>query len=79
MLTAVLIVAIVMTVPITAIVTDHNRRVVKLKAEFIRDEIELEKLKQQNFIVETEKMKLELEKMKLDYTVEQKHIIELKK
>lgn len=79
MLTAVLIVGIVMAVPITAIVTDHNRRVVKLKAEFIRDEIELEKLKQQNFIVETEKMKLELEKMKLDYTAEQRHIIELKK
>lgn len=79
MLGAIIIVAIVMTVPITAIVTDHNRRVVKLKAEFIRDEIELEKLKQQNFIVETEKMKLELERMKLDYSAEQKHILELKK
>lgn len=75
----VLIVGIVMAIPITAIITNHNRQVVKLKAEFIRDEIELEKLKQQNFIVETEKMKLELEKMKLDYTVEQKHILELKK
>ncbi|MEK5037797.1 hypothetical protein [Sporosarcina sp. FSL K6-3457] len=79
MLGAIIIVAIVMTIPITAIITDHNRRVVKLKAEFIRDEIELEKLKQQNFIVETEKMKLELERMKLDYTAEQKHILELKK
>ncbi|WP_342505518.1 hypothetical protein [Sporosarcina sp. FSL K6-2383] len=79
MLTSVLIVGMVMAVPITAIITDHNRRVVKLKAEFIRDEIELEKLKQQNFIVETEKMKLELERMKLDYSTEQKHILELKK
>ena len=32
------------------------------------EEIELEKLKQQNFIIETEKMKLELEQMKLDYS-----------
>ncbi len=79
MLTAVLIVGIVMAVPITAIITDHNRRVVKLKAEFIRDEIELERLKQQNFIVETEKMKLELEKMKLDYTTGQNHILKIDK
>lgn len=79
MLEGVLIVGMVMAVPITAIITNHNRQVVKLKAGFIRDEIELEKLKQQNFIVETEKMKLELEKMKLDYTVEQTHILELKK
>ena len=39
MLTSVLIVAIVMSVPITAIITDHNRRVVKIKGEFMRDEI----------------------------------------
>ena len=45
-----------------------KRRIVKIKGEFMRDEIELEKLKQQNFIMETEKMKIELEQMKLDYT-----------
>ncbi|MCG7335611.1 hypothetical protein MHZ95_10000 [Sporosarcina sp. ACRSM] len=79
MLTAVLIVAIVMTVPITAIITDHNRRIAKIKAETVRDEIELEKLKQQNFIVETEKMKLELEKMKLDYTSGQNELLKIDK
>lgn len=41
-----------------------------MKKEFIREEIELEQIKQQNFIAETEKMKLELEKMKLDYTAD---------
>lgn len=64
----VLIVGLVMCVPITAIITDHHRRIVKIKAEGVREEIELEKLKQQNFIIETEKMKLELEQMKLDYS-----------
>ena len=77
MWTAVLIVAIVMSVPITAIITDHNRRVVKIKGEFMRDEIELEKLKQQNFIMETEKMKIELEQMKLDYTSGKNEIMKI--
>lgn len=77
MFTAVLIVGIVMSVPITAIITDHNRRVVKIKGEFMRDEIELEKLKQQNFIMETEKMKIELEQMKLDYTSGKNEIMKI--
>lgn len=68
MLEGVLIVGLVMCVPITAIITDHHRRIVKIKAEGVQEEIELEKLKQQNFIIETEKMKLELEQMKLDYS-----------
>lgn len=68
MLLAFGIVVVVMCVPITAIITDHQRRIVKIKAESVREEIELEKLKQQNFILETEKMKLELEQMKLDYS-----------
>lgn len=68
MLSGVLIVGLVMCVPITAIITDHHRRIVKIKAEGVREEIELEKLKQQNYIIETEKMKLELEQMKLDYS-----------
>jgi len=68
MLEGVIIVGLVMSVPIIAIITDHQRRIVKIKGEFMRDEIELEKLKQQNFIMETEKMKIELEQMKLDYT-----------
>ncbi len=77
MFTAVLIVGIVMSVPITAIITDHNRRIVKIKGEFMRDEIELEKLKQQNFIMETEKMKIELEQMKLDYTSGKNEIMKI--
>ncbi|KZE39911.1 hypothetical protein AV656_01110 [Bhargavaea cecembensis] len=68
MLGAIFIVMIVMTIPLTAIITDHRRRMARYQADRLQDEIELEKLKQQNFIAETEKMKIELEKMKLDYT-----------
>ncbi|KXH87117.1 hypothetical protein [Sporosarcina sp. HYO08] len=71
-LTPILIVAIVMTVPIVAIFTEHNRRITRMKAEFLKEEIELEKLKQQNYVLETEKMKLELDKMKLEYSTKQK-------
>lgn len=68
MIVALGVVALVMSVPITAIITDHKRRIAKINAESVREQIELEKLKQQNFIIETEKMKLELEKMRLDYS-----------
>jgi len=77
MLEGVIIVGLVMSVPIIAIITDHQRRIVKIKGESMRDEIELEKLKQQNFIMETEKMKIELEKMKLDYTSGKSEIMKI--
>jgi hypothetical protein len=77
MLEGIIIVGLVMSVPIIAIITDHQRRIVKIKGEFMRDEIELEKLKQQNFIMETEKMKIELEQMKLDYTNGKNEIIKI--
>jgi hypothetical protein len=70
LLTAIAIVGIVMSVPITAIITDYKRKTIKIRAEVIRDEIELERLRQQNFMIETEKMKFELEKLKLEYTPE---------
>lgn len=68
------IVALVMAVPITEVITKYKERTLKIKAEIIREEIALEKLKQQNFIIETEKMKLELEKMRLAYTPNQNDI-----
>lgn len=77
MVEGIIIVGLVMSVPIIAIITDHQRRIVKIKGEFMRDEIELEKLKQQNFIMETEKMKIELEQMKLDYTSGKNEIMKI--
>ena len=71
------IVVVVMCVPITAIVTEHKRKIAKINIEITHEQIELEKLKQQNFIIETEKMKLELEKMKLDFTPNQNDIMKI--
>ncbi|MCS0669702.1 hypothetical protein [Cytobacillus firmus] len=61
-------IAVVMTfsIPIIAILTFHTQRIAKIKHNMIKDEITLEKLKQENFLLETEKMKLELEQMKIE-------------
>jgi hypothetical protein len=61
-------IAVVMTfsIPIIAILTFHTQRLAKIKHNMIKDEIALEKLKQENFLLETEKMKLELEQMKIE-------------
>ncbi|WP_017379678.1 hypothetical protein [Paenisporosarcina sp. TG-14] len=63
-------VAIVMfsIITIFGIITEYMKDNNKVKAKMLNVELELEKVKQQNFVVETEKMRLELEKMKLDYT-----------
>lgn len=60
------IIAVSIIVPITKLVTDHKEKMAKIKGELVSNQIELEKLKQQNFVIETEKMKIELEKLKLD-------------
>ncbi|WP_088009154.1 hypothetical protein [Indiicoccus explosivorum] len=54
-----------LSIPIVAIVTAHKRSLEKIKHERIRDEIELEKMKQINYVTETEKLRLELEQMKI--------------
>ncbi|KON89743.1 hypothetical protein AF332_24980 [Sporosarcina globispora] len=61
-------IAVVMTfsIPIIAILTFHTQRLAKIKHNMIKDEITLEKLKQENYLLETEKMKIELEQMKIE-------------
>jgi hypothetical protein len=53
-----------LSIPIIAILTSHFQKQAKIRQQMIADELELEKLKYQNYLMETEKMKLELEKMK---------------
>lgn len=62
------LVAIVMvfSIPLTAIITTHTRKQTKLKQSMLADQLELEKLKQENFVIETEKLRLELEQMRLE-------------
>ncbi|HLR09852.1 MAG TPA: hypothetical protein VK120_00505 [Sporosarcina sp.] len=61
------IMMIIMAVPITGIITTHQRKMARIKQETIEQEIELEKLKQQNYIAETENLRLELEQKKLTF------------
>ncbi|MDP4170886.1 MAG: hypothetical protein Q8906_09790 [Bacillota bacterium] len=48
-------------------ITKHLEKQKTLKHELVKNELELEKLKHANYLLETEKMRLELEKeLKLD-------------
>ena len=51
-------IVMVFSIPLVAIWTTHLRKSQKFKAEIIKDEIELEKIKYNNFLMETEKMSL---------------------
>lgn len=62
-MTDLITVIMIFSIPIIAIVTSHYRKQAKIKHEIIKDEIELEKIKHENYLIETEKLKLELEQM----------------
>ncbi|MBK3495553.1 hypothetical protein JFL43_11950 [Viridibacillus sp. YIM B01967] len=55
---------VALLIPIVAISTKAYNDRLKIKHNFIHNKIELEKLKQQSFIAETEKLRLEIEKVR---------------
>jgi len=65
----------VFAIPIVAIVTSHFQKMAKIKHNMIKDEIELEKLKHENFLLETEKMRIELNQMKLESPMEKTTVL----
>ena len=67
-MTGAITVIMIFYIPIIAILTSHFQKQSKIKRDMLKDEIELEKLKHQNYLVETEKMKLELERMRIGLT-----------
>ena len=67
-MTRLVAVIMIFSIPIIAIVTSHFQKQSKIKHDMLKDEIKLEKLKQENYLLETEKMKLEIDRMKLDLT-----------
>ncbi|MCM3574622.1 MULTISPECIES: hypothetical protein [Mesobacillus] len=69
-MTGTITIIMVFSIPLVAIVTSHYQRVAKIKHSMIKDEIELERLKHENYLLETEKMKLEL--MKLESPLDKK-------
>lgn len=60
----------IFSVPIIAIITNHMQERATIKGKFIQDQLELEKLKHENYLLETEKLKLELEQMQLEHPKE---------
>lgn len=74
-MTGTITVIMIFSIPIIAIVTDHFQKQTKLKHKMIQDQIELEKLKHENFLIETQKMRVELEKMQLDNSSDKSRIL----
>ena len=64
-MTGTIAVILIISIPIIAIVTDHFQKQTKLKHKFIQEELQLEKLKHDNYLLETEKLRLELQKQLL--------------
>ncbi|WP_277584734.1 hypothetical protein [Psychrobacillus antarcticus] len=54
-------VVMVFSIPLTAIWTTHLRKSQKVKLIIVKDEIELEKIRYNNFLLETEKMRIDLQ------------------
>lgn len=59
----VIIVLTVFSIPLAGIITTHLEKQTKLKHAMLKDQLELERLKNESFLLETNKMKLEVEKM----------------
>lgn len=64
-MTGIIAVIMIFLIPITAIVTNHFQEQAKIKQAMLKDQLELEKLKHENYLIETEKMRLQLEQMTL--------------
>ncbi|GGI39363.1 hypothetical protein [Mammaliicoccus stepanovicii] len=62
-----MVVLIVFINVMAGLIKNHQRNKVKLekvKLQRVQNELELEKLKHENYLIETEKMRLDLEQMK---------------
>lgn len=71
------IIAIVMifSIPLTATITTHLRKQTAAKQRLIESQVELEKLKHENYIIETQKMRVELEQMRLNDAKERQSLL----
>lgn len=62
-----MVVLIVLISLVAGLIKNHQSKTVrieKIKSQRVKDELELEKLKHENYLLETDKMRLELEQMK---------------
>lgn len=74
-MTGTITIIMVFSIPIVAILSSHFRKVAQIKHSMIKDEIQLERLKHENFLLETEKMKIELNQMKLNDPLDKTNIL----
>lgn len=72
-MTGTITIIMIFSIPLVAIVTSHFQKVAKIKHSMIKEEIELERLKHENYLLETEKMKLEL--MKIESPLEKTKVL----
>lgn len=65
-MTGLIAVIMIFSIPLVAILTDFALKQKKMKQKALETELELEKLKHDNYVIETQKLRLELEQMKLE-------------
>ncbi|MEI4768287.1 hypothetical protein WAX74_01285 [Psychrobacillus sp. FJAT-51614] len=65
-MTGTIAVILIFSVPIIKLITTHFENKEQIKGARVKDELELEKLKYENFVIETEKMRLQLEQMRIE-------------
>ncbi|TWT04215.1 hypothetical protein FQV26_14845 [Planococcus sp. CPCC 101016] len=74
-MTGLVAVIMVFSIPLAGIISSHLQTQSKLKHKMIESELELEKLKHDNFVIETQKMRLELEQLKLEDAKKDEHLL----
>ncbi|MGH2318888.1 hypothetical protein [Planococcus sp. 4-30] len=74
-MTGLVAVIMIFSIPLAGIITSHLQTQTKLKHKMISTELELEKLKHENFVIETQKMRLELEQLKLEDAKKDEHLL----
>ncbi|MDQ0429671.1 hypothetical protein QOZ98_002499 [Planomicrobium stackebrandtii] len=74
-MTGLVAVIMVFSIPLAGIISAHLQTQAKLKHKMIETELELEKLKHDNFVIETQKMRLELEQLKLEDAKKNEHLL----
>lgn len=74
-MTGTIAVIMIFSIPILGIITDHFQKQSKMKQKMIEDQLELERLKHDNFVIETQKLRLELEQMNVKDSKEKSKIL----
>ncbi|UII58203.1 hypothetical protein LS684_21540 (plasmid) [Cytobacillus spongiae] len=74
-MTGTIAVIMIFSIPLLGIITDHFQKQSKMKQKMIEDQLELERLKHDNFVIETQKLRLELEQMNVKDSKEKSKIL----